>query len=183
VTDQPLVARVSAVLRARGIPFALVGAGALAARGVARSTFDLDLFTTVPAPLDAHFWADLSATPGIRVVARSGDAEDPLLGVVRIEADGERTVDVVVGRHAWQADVVARATPVALAGVLLPVATASDLVLLKLYAGGSQDRWDIEQLLAGEDRASVVAEVDARVAALASEARRLWASLAHADRT
>ena len=43
-----LVDRVSARLQAAGIPHALIGAAALAAAGVARSTFDIDLLTVDP---------------------------------------------------------------------------------------------------------------------------------------
>jgi hypothetical protein len=172
-----LVARVAAVLDRLGASYALVGAGALAVHGVARSTFDVDLFTTEPAVLDATIWAALSATPAVKVDVRRGDAEDPLAGVVRIEAAGERDVDVVVGRLAWQAEVVTRALRVPLAGTSLPVVTAADLILLKLFAGGAQDAWDIEQLLAGPDRAVLVMDVESRLQRLPPPAVRLWARI------
>jgi hypothetical protein len=177
VSGTPLVARVTAALAARGMPHALIGAAALAAHGIARSTFDLDLFTTHADALDPDVWVALAGDSAVRVVVRKGDADDPLCGVVRIDADGERPVDVVVGRWAWQSDVVARATPMAIAGALLPVVTAADLVLLKLYAGGSQDCWDIEQLLADADAPAIASEVDARIAALPAAAGELWRRL------
>jgi hypothetical protein len=170
----PLVARVAGVLDAAGIPHALVGAGALAVHGVARSTFDLDLFTTALAVLDDVTWRSLADAGEVRVTVRRGDAEDPLAGVVRIEAEGERDVDVVVGRTGWQSEIAARALRVAVAGTELPVARAADLVLLKLYAGGAQDAWDIEQLLAGPDRAALVQEVESRLDRLPPSAARLW---------
>jgi hypothetical protein len=172
-----LTARVAAVLDERGAAYALVGAGALAVHGVARSTFDVDLFTTEQAVLDPAAWAALAATSGARVDVRRGDAEDPLAGVVRIEAAGERDVDVVVGRLAWQAEVVTRALRVPLAGTSLPVVTAADLILLKLFAGGAQDAWDIEQLLGGPDRAVLVSDVESRLHRLPPPAGRLWARI------
>jgi len=36
------------------------------------------------------------------------------------------------------------------------VATAADFGLLKLYASGTQDAWDVEQLLAGPGRAAPI---------------------------
>jgi hypothetical protein len=177
VTGLPLVARVTAALDAYQVPYALIGAAALAAHGVARSTFDLDLLTTAANALEPGLWRDLSAHGSVRLTVRKGDSTDPLLGVVRIEADGQRAVDVVVGRWAWQSAAVARAKPVVVGGVPMPVVTAADLVLLKLYAGGSQDCWDIEQLLADSDARTLVAEIDSRVAALPDSAGELWQRL------
>jgi hypothetical protein len=173
-----LAARVAAVLDDHGIPYALIGAAALAARGVARSTFDIDFFTTAPEALDGTTWQLLRADASVRMTVRRGDADDPLLGVVRIEADAERMVDLVVGRSEWQSAAVARAQRLKLAGAEWPVVMAADLVLFKLYAGGSQDCWDIDQLLTGDDRDDLVREVDARVAALPAQARQLWERLA-----
>lgn len=48
-------------------------------------------------------------------------------------------------------------------------AVPADLILLKLYAGGSQDAWDIEQLLTGPERAAVTAEIEATLGALPAE--------------
>jgi hypothetical protein len=52
------------------------------------------------------------------------------------------------------------------------------LILLKLYAGGPQDAWDIAQLLGGEDRGALVAAVDALVTLLPDDARSLWRTIA-----
>jgi hypothetical protein len=41
-----LLDRVVRALLARNVPHALIGAAALAARGIARSTYDIDLLTT-----------------------------------------------------------------------------------------------------------------------------------------
>jgi hypothetical protein len=64
--------------------------------------------------------------------------------VVRVEAPADRPVDVIVGRHPWQATAVARARP-DLDGI--PAVLPRDLILLKLYAGGTQDLWDVRALL------------------------------------
>ena len=177
MTGVSLVARVASVLDGCGARYALIGAGALAAHGVARSTFDLDLFTTNRDVLRPGAWAALAADTGIRFSVRTGDADDPLAGVVHVEAGGERDVDVVVGRAAWQAEAVERAQPVVVAGIRLPVVTAADLVLFKLYAGGAQDGWDIQQLLGGAGREELVLAVESRLGALPAPARQLWQQL------
>jgi hypothetical protein len=166
-----LLARVAGLLREQRTPHALIGAAALAAAGIARSTFDLDLLTTDVRVLDDDVWAALRAA-GISIEIRRGDADDPLLGVVRIEAPAERPVDVIVGRHAWQATAIARATPDL---ETIPVVLPRDLVLLKLYAGGTQDLWDVRALLdlPGADR--VVSDVEADLDRLPRSAREAWA--------
>ncbi len=170
-----LLGAVADHLAARSVGHALIGAGALAAHGVSRSTSDLDLLTTAREVLDPAFWIGLAAAapPDIR----AGGPDDPLAGVVRVSAPGARSVDLVVGRHAWQADVVRRARPITLAGRPIPVATAPDLVLLKLFAGSPQDAWDVEQILAARDRAAIASAVEADLPRLPPEAARLWARI------
>ena len=173
-----LLEQVTAALDSVGARYALVGAGALAVHGIARSTFDLDLFTTDVAALQGATWTRLAADSRVHVDVRLGDADDPLAGVVRLATAGERDIDVVVGRWPWQTGVVERARPIVVTGVRLPVVCAADFILLKLYAGGSQDFWDIEQLLAGDDRPTLVDEVESRLGSLPRECCLAWARIA-----
>lgn len=158
------------------MPFAVVGAAALAVHGVSRSTRDLDLLTVAAECLNPEFWDPLRRA-GADVRIRAGDRDDPLAGVVRITRPGEHPLDLVVGRGGWQAAIADRAREVAIEGVTVPVARPADLVLLKLYAGGPQDAWDVEQLLAGPDREGLVAEVEAALPALPADSRALWARI------
>ena len=89
----------------------------------------------------------------------------------------EGPVDLVVGKSPWQVTIPGRARRARIADVELPVARASDVILLKLYGGGPQDAWDIEQLLDAGDRAALVAEVDANVGPLPAESRQLWSRI------
>jgi len=168
---------VATALESARVPYALIGAGAMAAHGVGRSTLDLDLLTTADAVLSSTFWRPVSAE-GVRADIRRGDAEDPLAGVVRFDAEGEAPVDLVVGRASWQKGILDRATPLEIGEMRVPVATAADLILLKLYAGGSQDSWDVEQLLAAaSDREALARDVQSRLIDLPPEADALWARL------
>jgi hypothetical protein len=153
-----------------GVPHALIGAAALAAHGVARSTFDLDILVVDQRCLDDAFWADVRSRR-FAVDVRRGDSDDPLAGVVRIEQAGDRPVDVVVGRHVWQQRAIQRSVAQHEAPAVL---LASDLVLLKLYAGGTQDMWDIDQMLSLPDAEQLVDAVQADVGDLPSDARRRW---------
>jgi len=165
-----LLARVVEHLTAHAIPHALIGAAALAVRGIARSTFDIDLLTTDRRVLDANLWTPLARTGGA-IDCRRGDADDPLAGVVRVSEPGQRPVDLIVGRHAWQARAVSRALGT---GDGPPVVTAADLILLKLYAGGTQDLWDVRELLQQPDAEAVAADVEADLATLSRSMRESW---------
>jgi hypothetical protein len=166
-----IVVDVSALLDRRGVPHAVIGAVALAVHGVPRATADVDVLVTDPRCLDATWWESFVAA-GATVDVRRGDAEDPLAGVVRIAPAGDTVLDLIVGRPGWQEDVVRRATRVSLAGAMLPVVRASDLIVLKLYAGGPQDAWDVDQLL--DAVPGLEAEVDAALDALPAECATLW---------
>ena len=168
---------VACVLDANGIGYALIGAGAMAARGVVRSTGDLDLLSTDARCLTPDLWTPLAAHADIR----PGDHDDPLRGVVRIEGPDDRAVDIVVGRFAWQQRAIERAERVMFEGCDLPVVRPPDLILLKLYAGGPQDAWDVEQLLAGPDRAALVSAVETDLPELPPDARVLWERIVSAS--
>lgn len=171
-----LLARVVSILDEHGIPHGLIGAGALAVHGLSRATVDVDLLTTEARVLSPEPWSRLVAE-GVKIDIRRGDADDPLAGVARLALAGERTVDLLVGRAGWQRDVVERAESTQFLDVRLRVARAADLILLKLFAGGPQDAWDVSQLLEGDDPAALRDEVEARLGALPEECQHLWARI------
>ena len=169
-----LLESVAATLRAQGTRFALIGAGAMAVHGVSRSTRDLDVLVTDVACLTVAYW-DRAKLTDVDVALHRGDADDPLAGAVRLRPrEGGGPVDVVIGRGGWLAGVLQRSAECDVDGVRLPVAGRADLILLKLYAGGSQDAWDIEQLLAGAGTDAVVVDVERELPRLPEHAHRLW---------
>ncbi len=175
-----LLDRVTAILDRAGVPYAVIGAAAMATHGVARSTHHIDLLALAGSCLDRALWAPL-ANAGVSVSVTRGDAADPLAGVVRFQDSGKRPVDLVVGRHRWQARVLERARPAVVQGSRVPAAQARDLVALKLFAGGAQDAWDIAQLLAGSDRAALIAAVSANIDDLPTHCRSFWERILRGD--
>jgi hypothetical protein len=165
------IPELSAMLDRERIPHAVIGAVALAVHGVVRASDDVDVLVTDRRCLDPDLWASCERQGDV-VEIRPGDADDPLAGVVRLSTATQTRIDVVVGRSAWQADAIARARVVPLLGGHVPVATAADLVLLKLYAGGPQDAWDIHQIL--DAVPGLEAEVTSAVDALPCESQALW---------
>jgi hypothetical protein len=167
-----LLDEVAETLDAAGTPFALIGAAALAVHGVVRSTFNYDLLTTSTQVLDTAFWSGIDRI--VLVDGRAGDEDDPFAAVVRLSAAGERDVDLMIGRPGWLDGVIARRIGIPLVGRDIPSVTAGDLILLKLYAGGTQDRWDIEQLLAAMPDAKLREDVESRLSDLPQYSGVLW---------
>jgi hypothetical protein len=147
----------------------------MAAHGVSRSTRDVDLLIVDLACLEPAVWKPLERA-GVTVAIRRAGPDDPLAGAIRAHGSG-RPVDLVVGRERWQREIVERARPGIVDGESLPVATAGDLILLKLYAGAPQDAWDVEELLGAGDRPSLIAHVERTLPALPADSRAMWARI------
>jgi hypothetical protein len=172
-----LLVEAVSVLETARIPHALIGAAALSLHAVSRSTADIDLLTVDSRTLDANLWDELGGRCDSMRVLR-GDSEDPLAGTVRLMQGGE-IVDVVVGRFAWQKDIIDAAEPMYLGEVTLPVVRPAGLILLKLLAGGAKDAWDIRALLEVVASPDLVRrDVETVLPGLPSDARRLWKRLA-----
>jgi hypothetical protein len=166
-----LLESVATLFEEKKIAYALIGASAVAARGAPRSTYDIDLLTVDARVLQDETWEFIRTLTKIEV--RRGDLFDPLKGVVWLRPATERPIDVVVGRWKWQQAVIERAEVVHSDLGSFPTVTMPDLILLKLAAGGPQDAWDIDRLLAIAPE-SVVAEVGERLPDLKDDARDLW---------
>ena len=117
---------------------------------------------------------------GIPVDIRKGDWDDPLDGVIRVGPPDEQ-VDVVVGKWKWEHRAVVQAEVADVQGVPMRVARASDLILMKLNAGGYQDRQDVHSLLEVGPREQLIAEVEQKLGDLPStaekDARAMWTAI------
>jgi predicted nucleotidyltransferase len=61
----------------------------------------------------------------------------------------------------------------------MDVRCLSDLMLLKLYAGGPHDAWDIDQLLTVDVSGDAARDVDDHVGDLPADASALWMKIRH----
>jgi len=127
-------------LQRRDVPFALIGAVALAVHGVARFTADVDLLTADRRVLDSGFWQGFE---GPAPTLRTGDDDDPLAGVVRFALEPQH--DLIVGkslgtRLALEDARIVEALP-------CPVASPLALLVLKSEAGAPQDAHDARAML------------------------------------
>src|SRR5258708_26886941 len=124
--------------------------------------------------LHASFWVSLE---GADVDIRKGDFDDKVKGVVRIHlADGVGT-DVVVGKWKWEQAVIDRAERMDVGKMNVPVPRVSDLILLKLAAGGGLDLQDIGNLLEIHGQVPLVAEVEEHIDEVRPDVRDTWAKL------
>lgn len=152
------------------IAHAVIGALALSVHGVVRASNDIDILVTDVRCLDPSTWSGADFATTIEV--RRGDADDPLAGLVRLTPAHGTRIDIVIGRGQWQEEILRRSRRAQVFGASIPVVAPADFVLLKLYAGGPQDAWDVDQLLDALPDAE--AEVASRIDVLPSDSRRLW---------
>ncbi len=135
------VARLAGFVRELDRPCALIGGVAVIARVFVRATKHVDLLVSCPA----------EEAPGLLEVARrhgyawdEADIADFLAaGLLRMWGPPSRReglgLDILLTDSAFNEDVVRRATRVEVLGTDLAVATAEDLLLMKLEAGRHVD--------------------------------------------
>jgi hypothetical protein len=169
-----IVDEVAGALEGLGAPYALIGGRAVIVRGYLRATLDHDFLTTDPRALDVATWARLAAL-GVAVDCRRGAFDDPVAGVTRLTFENGDQADVLLAKWKWEAAVIARAEPVDVGGRTVPVPSTSDLILLKLAAGGVMDLQDATILLRAGDREHLVEAVERYLAELDEDARSAWA--------
>lgn len=164
---------VVAALESINAHYAVIGGQAVAMRGHPRLTVDYDFLTTDRRVFEREIWARLEERGAI-VDVRKGDPDDPLAGVVHITFIEERDADVVVAKWKWEQAVIERAERLPLEGISVPIPRTSDLILLKLAAGGYLDLQDVYALLHTGDREQLIREVDQIIGALPDDAQESW---------
>ena len=136
-------------------------------------TLDYDFLTSDPRVLQRDLWNPL-VRAGAKIDPRQGDFDDPLGGVVHITFADGLEADVVLAKWKWEEAVIQRAERIDVGGVTVPVPRTSDLILLKLAAGGYLDLQDAYNLLHVGDREQLIREVNENIAALSPEAQEAW---------
>lgn len=164
---------VVAALESIGARYAVIGGQAVALRGHPRLTVDYDFLTTDRRVFEREVWTTLEQRGAI-VDVRKGDPDDPLAGVVHITLREQHEADIVVAKWKWEQGVIERAERLTLQGVSVPIAQTSDVILLKLAAGGYLDLQDVYALLYTGDREQLISEVNQTISALPADAQESW---------
>ena len=133
-------------LKRAKVPHAVIGAAALAARGLPRMTRDLDIAVVTD---DAFAALDALRAAGFRSVTRiNRQAEPERMYILRSEGS---EVDLLVAAGEPEATVIAEATPARLFGATAPVATLEHLVLMYLYSNQPRHFGDFARIVTETD--------------------------------
>lgn len=144
----PTLADAVSMLAGRGLRSALIGGLAVSLRGQPRMTVDVDLVVLASVDDALRLVADLAVTPfdplfpGVEEVVTAA-----FILPLRHRQTGIR-VDLAIGMSGFEQDAVARATPVMIGAVRIPVVSIEDLLVMKALAGRPQDDEDIRGLVA-----------------------------------
>jgi hypothetical protein len=141
----------SRVLDARGLGWFVFGAQAVAVRGAPRTTQDVDVTVDVSRDQLPELIGGM-AQEGLQ--QRYPEIAEKLLAegaVVPLQHRSGMEVDMVLAGSGLEALALSRATRVTIADVDVPVAHATDLVVMKVLAGRGKDLDDVRALLASGD--------------------------------
>ncbi len=118
-------------------PCAVIGGLAVVLRVQPRATVDIDLVIVAPEPRSDLL--PVLRSSGFRYQAE-GIEEWLEGGLVRAEAeDTGEGLDLILADVPYLEQVAQRATPISVQGIVVPVATIEDLLMLKLEAGRPVD--------------------------------------------
>lgn len=113
------------------MPYGVIGATALAVRGLPRMTRDLDVTVLVD---DGRRAIRALRAAGLRATTPTGTARDPEPMVVFVDPETRAEVDLLLAAGDPEATVIAEAPRARTFGVAVPVATLEHLLLLYLYS-------------------------------------------------
>jgi hypothetical protein len=136
------------LLRKESLPCALIGGLAVSLRGQTRVTADVDFVVAASIERMLQLVDELDATQfvplfdGVREVV-----EQSFILPLRHKTTGIK-VDISIGISGFEQQAVRRAEELRIAKNVIPVASAEDLILMKLLADRPQDQLDVKALVA-----------------------------------
>ena len=139
------------VLDGQELLWFVFGAQAVSVRGAPRATQDIDITVAVER---THLRALVEALESEGLRHRYPDLSEELLtkgAVLPLSHPSGMEVDLVLAGSGFEAAALERATWVAIDGVEVPVAHATDLSVMKVLAGRGKDLDDLRSLLASGD--------------------------------
>lgn len=136
------IARVARELRGRQLPFMLIGGQAVLLHGQPRLTEDIDITLGVD-PSQLHVLEDVCDALGLQPLPQDVPAfvRETFVLPVRDVVTAIR-VDFIFSTTPYERQAIGRAVPVTLGGVVIPFASAEDLIIHKLFAGRPRDLED-----------------------------------------
>ena len=141
------LAPLDALLRQHRIRYAIIGGYAVAAWGEARATRDVDLLCSAG---DMSLLIEALIGAGLRSEHRSGDSDDPISDVVRIDmgaGDDPYEIDVLFNIRDSPQGILDRVRTIQVEGLALPIASPEDTIILKLLGGSPRDLEDATSIV------------------------------------
>lgn len=136
------------LLRKESLPCALIGGLAVSLRGQTRVTADVDFVVAASIERMLRLVDELDATQFVPLFAGVREVvEQSFILPLRHRTTGVK-VDLTVGMSGFEQQAVRRAENLRIARKVIPVATAEDLILMKLLADRPQDQLDVKILVA-----------------------------------
>jgi predicted nucleotidyltransferase len=129
------------------IRYAVIGGYAVAVWGEIRATQDIDILCSTA---DIKRFTNELALAGCKFEHRTGDVDDPISEVVRIDFGDPAQpceVDVLAGIRDAPAGILERRLTIVMEGHSVPVVCAEDLIVLKLLAGSARDLEDARSVV------------------------------------
>ncbi len=139
-------------LDAERVPYALIGGLAVSLRGQPRMTADVDLVIQADVPRSLALARGLEGTnfrPLFDDVAEV--VQKAFILPLRHRVTNVK-VDLALGLSGFERQTMARAERLQLAGAEIAVATAEDLLIMKVLAGRPQDDQDIQGLMIAQGK-------------------------------
>ncbi len=129
--------------------YSLIGGFAVSARARPRATRDIDFLIEAKSCFYTDSLPDLLKNTGYSFKIFTSNFSDPLHKLVRIyDKEENEIVDLIPVFWKWQQEVIQNSEEIEIAPkVIVPIAQAEDLIVLKLKAAGPQDLVDIQNLL------------------------------------
>lgn len=136
------------ILKTFRVPYAIIGAFAASFHGVVRASLDADAIISLRSSrADAKVLLDALHKAGVKSRYRTGEARDPIGGVITVEDRFHNRVDLVMKIRGMTEAVFARAIEVKFMGERIRVIGVEDFIAMKLFAGSPKDVSDVVGVL------------------------------------
>jgi len=153
------------------VPHCVIGATALAVRGLPRMTRDLDVVVMVD---DAAVAIDALRSAGLRATTPTGTAEDPEPMIVFVDPRTRVEVDLLIAAGDPEVTAIEQASKATVFGTRAPVATLESLLLLYLYSNQPKHLGDFAAIV--QSRRADLARAERTLALMHEEMLARWRS-------
>jgi len=129
------------ILKREGVEYAVIGALAAAVYGTIRASADADALVSLTARRLSSL-SHVFRKHGFTVELHQGDLEDPIPAMLVVGDKHENRVDLLAGLRGLDPQMLSRTVEIPFSGETLRVASRTDFIAMKCFAGRPQDLED-----------------------------------------